>query len=156
MFVVNCWHWPLWQRCTGATVKSRRCKQRRICWGFFLRYGGWTLKWWVFPNKPMGFSLRKNDQHLGCEMGGYHHFKGNTHYECLGFIFVWWFFIDSTMVNHHQTTIWENMFCFFLSSILSKSKLYACFGMIFWNVSTIIHWKKITFKGWLGFWCVLR
>lgn len=40
MFVVNCWHWPLWQRCTGATVKSQRRFKRRICVEFFLQVGG--------------------------------------------------------------------------------------------------------------------
>ena len=30
-----------------------------------------------FPNKPMGFPT-KNDQHLGCEMGGKPTISGNT------------------------------------------------------------------------------
>ena len=35
-------------------------------WGFPKMVG--------FPNKPMGFPT-KNDQHLGCEMGGHHHLR---------------------------------------------------------------------------------
>ena len=33
------------------------------------------------------------------------------------------FFADCTMVNHYQTTVWENMFCTFFASILCKSKI---------------------------------
>ena len=36
-------------------------------------YGGF-LKMVGFPNNPMGFPT-KNDQHLGCENGGYHHLR---------------------------------------------------------------------------------
>ena len=37
-----------------------------------------------FPNKPMGFFLLKNDQHLGCEMGEFPPpFKANSHVNLL-------------------------------------------------------------------------
>ena len=38
-------------------------------WWFHLTHVGGFLKWWYIPNKPMGFPT-KNDQHLGCEIGG--------------------------------------------------------------------------------------
>ena len=34
----------------------------------------------------------------------------------LGFVFCWWFFTDSTMVNHHQTTVCENILDSFQAS----------------------------------------
>ena len=35
---------------------------------------GVSTKMVGLPNKPMVFPT-KNDQHLGCEMGGYHHLR---------------------------------------------------------------------------------
>ena len=53
-------------RVSGVTVFGMRG---------FQSYGGEPQKWWVFPNKTHGVFLLKNDQHLGCEMGGNPPFK---------------------------------------------------------------------------------
>ena len=52
----------------GATIKMAR--NSNFIWGQL-------LKWWVSPT-TMGFPT-KNDQHLGCEMGGKPTIYGNTH-----------------------------------------------------------------------------
>ena len=50
-----------------ASIFSAGTWQSSVKSSNFAKWGQ-LLKWWVFPQQPLGFPT-KNDQHLGCEMG---------------------------------------------------------------------------------------
>ena len=70
---------------------------------------------------------------------------------CFFFVFFIFFKTDSTMADHHQTTIWENMSYFFQASNKQKSKSvwwYGIYHLISWlgpSWHVKLHWIVLFF-----------
>ena len=124
--------WTFLPSCIGGLLFGSKKHLKTCCWCWyssvehlFIWFGCLCLHLWssIFGNFKGLQQYLYFQKSAFCKKMSFHH-----RFCLLGFVFWVFFFLDCTMVNYHNTTIWENIpFGTFSKNILVGHSISCCF-----------------------------